>query len=627
MRLLSALLIAFLHLPVFSQDAPICSKHQLALHGAVQDESKSNADDFDVFYNRFEISVDPNYDTIGGVVICYFRSLKSGLDEVIFDLNSALTVESVLVGSIPVGVDHQGDHSLHVQLPSTLEMGEMDSIRIAYHGTPASSGFGSYDQSVHGVQPTLWTFSEPYGARDWWPCKQTLNDKIDSIELLITVPDTFVVASNGRLLATIDIGQHKLYHWKHVHPIATYLVAFAITKYAHYINTVEIAAGDYVEVHNYVYPENLSYWQNTDEHTANVMRMYSEHFGRYPFEQYGHAEWGASGGMEHQTMSFMSGPSKPLISHEMAHQWFGDLVTCSSWRDIWLNEGFATYLTALVYETYEPAQWESFKNTSINSITSISGGSTYAADTLNVGLLFDYRLTYQKGAMILHMLRWKLGDELFFKGIRAYITDLQLQNDFATTSDLIAHLEQESGEDLDEFFADWLYGQGYPSYQIDVIQEGGVVNFNIQQTTSHSSVDFYEMPLPIQLIGDTQDTIVRLENTMNHQQLTAIIPFEIKEVRVDPEKWLVSANNVVTYTRRRGLVEVFPNPASGSVSINSYDELELLQVADEFGKIVYEQAEPALITILDVTAWRAGTYRAYFKTTNEEFTVPFVVAE
>ena len=220
----------------------------------------------------------------------------------------------------------------------------------------------------------------------------------------------------------------------------------------------------------------------------------------YPYskEKYGHAEFGWGGGMEHTTMTFMGGWNRGLIAHELAHQWFGNKVTCGSWEDIWLNEGFATYLAALVIENFDgETSFKAWRSSSINYITSQSSGSTFVTDTTSVNRIFDGRLSYNKGAMILHMLRYKLGDDPFFQGIKNYLADPKIAYGYARTIDLQRHLEAVSSIDLTEFLNDWFLGEGYPTYQVTWYQNptNKEVQFTVNQNQSHSSVSFFEMPL------------------------------------------------------------------------------------------------------------------------------------
>ena len=393
--------------------------------------------------------------------------------------------------------------------------------------------------------------------------------------MYVTTPATYRVASNGLLVGERpEAGGETTYHWKHRYPIPAYLVAIAITNYASYSDFVPLDDGGSIEVLNYVFPENLAFAQDATASTVDIMQLFNELFGTYPFaaEKYGHAQFGWGGGMEHQTMSFMGGFSHLLQAHELAHQWFGNKVTCGSWQDIWLNEGFATYLEGLTYD-YDlgPNTFPNWLSGKINQVTSQPGGSVFVTDTSSIGRIFSSRLSYSKGSLLLHMLRWKLGDEVFYQGVRNYVDAPELAFGYAKSEDLQYYLEQASGQDLQEFFDDWLYGQGYPSYAVQWYQEGSTVYVKIAQSTSHPSVDFFEMPVPLRFTnvsGSSQTPVFEHEN--NNQIFSFETTGEVSEVAFDPELWLLSADNSVeeavftsTATAAAASVSLFPNPYFG----------------------------------------------------------------
>jgi aminopeptidase N len=295
-------------------------------------------------------------------------------------------------------------------------------------------------------------------------------------------------------------------------------------------------------------------------------------------------------------MTFMGGFSNGLIAHELAHQWFGDKVTCGSWTDIWLNEGFATYLTGLTVEHFDGnAAFTSWRDSKISSITSEPGGSVYCTDTTSVWRIFNGRLSYNKGSMVLHMLRYKLGDENFFQGLRNYLADPQLSYGYASTEDLKQHLEAQSGLDLDEFFNDWFMGEGYPSYQIHWNQTGNNVQIKINQTQSHPSVSYFEMPVPVKLVGSGGNSLtLRLENTFDGQIFNETVNFTVNQVLFDPESHLISNdNNVsigVTEADKPRIVPL-PNPVSGKVTIHTVTgvKYEGISVYNEIGQKIGEQ--------------------------------------
>jgi aminopeptidase N len=219
------------------------------------------------------------------------------------------------------------------------------------------------------------------------------------------------------LVSETQNGNLRTCHWKSHYPIAAYLVAIAVTNYSYYSNYVPLGSGDSLQVLNYVYPEDLTYAQSNTPGIISIIQLYDSLTITYPFfkEKYGHCQFGWGGGMEHQTMTYLVSFDYSLMAHECAHQWFGDMVTCGSWEDIWLNEGFATYWQGMTVEHYDPSNWMGWKQSQRDYIISQPDGSVLCTDTTDVGRIFDGRLTYSKGAYLLHMLRWTVGDAAFFQ--------------------------------------------------------------------------------------------------------------------------------------------------------------------------------------------------------------------
>lgn len=556
---------------------------------------------YDLVYHRLDWEVDPREPTIQGTVTSHFKAL-SDMHEIAFDLAGNMNVTSVRQRETNLDFSHEKDDRLYIKLNETLESGRLDSLSITYQGNPVSSGFGSFEVSTHGSSrtPVLWTLSEPYGAKGWWPCKQDLIDKVDSVDIFITHPAAYKAASNGTLMAEKESGDTRTTHWKHRYPIPAYLIAIAVTNYRVNIQSVSQAP---FEIVNYVYPETYEQTVRSLAVTPSVMNFFREKFGEYPYskEKYGHAQFGWGGGMEHSTMSFMGSWSRSLIAHELAHQWFGNKITCASWQDIWLNEGFATYLDGLVTEKFDGdesfADWRKYLN---REITSIPSGSVFVSDTTSVSRIFNSRLSYRKGAMVLHMLRYNLGDEDFFNGLRSYLQDPELAYNYAATPDLIRHLEQASGEDLEEFFKDWIYGQGYPTYEVIWSQsEEGMLDFQVNQTQSHSSVSFFEMPLPVAVYGSGGEVEkLRMEISENGQNFSVNPGFKVSSVEIDPDNHLISGLNEVTLGLDEQTLDksiaVYPNPVKDLLTIRNegMSELRRITIYDIQGKKVLQQLDP-----------------------------------
>ncbi len=593
----------------------------------LQRRTNGFTDNYDIKYHRFEWMIDPREYYIKGTVTTYFMPTEADFDQINFELSHELTVNQVRYHGQNLNLTLGNDDILRISLPNILPAGKLDSLSITYEGAPPRTGFGSFSQTFHGTTPIIWTLSEPYGSKDWWPGKMDLSDKIDSIDVIVSTPQQYRVASNGLLVSETQQDTFKSYHWRHRYPITAYLIAIGVTNYDVYSDFVTMPNGDSLEVLNYIYPEEMVFAQSQTFRTVQAIQLFNELFGDYPFanEKYGHAQFGFGGGMEHQTMSFMGGWSQSLQAHELAHQWFGDKITCGSWQDIWLNEGFATYLEGLTQEagigTVDFQLWLFGK---ISSITSAPGGSVFVNDTTSVNRIFNGRLSYSKGAMLLHMLRWKLGDNDFFQAIRNYLNDPDLAYSYAKTNDLKRHLEAQSGQDLTEFFEDWFYGEGYPSYQIDYTpqynQQSNLVHLIIRQTTSHSSVDFFEMPIPLRFeSNDGRDTTVVLDHRFSGQEFLVELPFEVGEVSFDPDLWLISANNQINVIlvstdeldQLANQVHLFPNPANDFLTVDIKKlpvKVWQIDIFDTKGSFVARQQVTNNFETLDVSEFSSGMY-------------------
>ena len=579
------------------------------------------SENFNVTHYRCEWTVNPAIRYITGKITSEFTIISSS-NSISFDLFDNLVVDSVSYHGSLIAFSRPGNNLLSINFPSALSTGSRDSLSIYYQGAPTTTGFGSFTASSHSGTPIIWTLSEPYGAREWWPCKNGLDDKTDSIDVIVTTPDTYFATSNGILLNEIIAGGKRTVFWKHRYPIASYLVAFAATNYEIQNDTIQLK-NLVMPLNQYVYPESSAAFAASILFTRRTMRLYEDAFGPYPFrnERYAHTQCGFGGGMEHQTNSFMGNASESLITHELGHQWFGDKVTCGSWQDIWLNEGFATFMANYALEAFYPAA--SIRPTfqsQLNSIVSQPGGSVLVDDTTNIGRIFSYRLSYAKGAWLLRMLRWKLGDSAFYKGLRNYLTDPKTAYNFGRTDDLKQNLEQSSGQELDEFFLDWYNGQGYPSYQLDVAPIGGTYfTLNLSQTTSHPSVNFFEMPVPILFKGPTRDTLIVIDHKKNNQLLTVNIGFVPDTALIDPDIRLISKSNKVriytTITGPPNTVRVFPNPVGNEFTMQllNFSSSDIgITVFNAAGQLIWKQEKTLLngsdYFNVDAQKWPKGIY-------------------
>lgn len=554
----------------------IAEAERKASHNLVSFTANEHTGNYDVIYHKLDLTADPTVHFISGIVTTDFIA-KQDMSEIVFDLSSQLTVSSVKQNGNELTFSQNSNNELIITLPAVQTSGTQGSVEIAYSGAPPTAD-AAFVVSTHEGTPVLWTLSEPYGAKDWWPCKQDLIDKIENLDIYITSSTEYASVSNGIEQSQTDNGNGtKTTHFKHGYPIPAYLVAIAISNYNIYTQQAGTAPNEFPIV-NYLYPESQEVNEQNLAVTIPIMDFYEQTFETYPFheEKYGHAQCGFGGGMEHTTVSFMGSFGRNLIAHELGHQWFGDKITCGSWKDIWLNEGFATYLSGMVVEHLDGNDaFRNWKANNINSITSELGGAVYLTDTdtLSSNRIFSSRLSYNKGAMVLNMLRQKLGDANFFQALKNYLADPELAYAYAKTPQLQAHLEAVSALDLTEFFNDWVYNQGYPIYTITIENtETGKARVIINQEQSHFSVDYFEMSVPIILIGpegETQVTI--LDNSTNGQEYAVDVPFVVTDAVFDPEKNIINRNSTI---------EVFGDYFTPYLSPNPVNTLLTAEIAD-----------------------------------------------
>ncbi len=565
------------------------------------------------FY-RCHWTVDPAVRAISGSITSYF-TITAATTSIVYDFSNKLTVDSILYGGKKITFSQTALNGLEINFPQLLSAKQKDSTTIFYHGIPPA-GEGYFETGVHNGTPILWTLSEPYGARAWWPCKDVLADKPDSIEIVITHPVGFTSSSNGLPVVDAFSGLQRTTVWKHRYPVAPYLVAMAVTNYVTDNDSV-LLDGKSMPVTMYAYPEAASRFLPATATAKFCLQNFSPLISIYPFlkERYAQTQFPYGGGMEHQTNSFIGSPNAGLVAHELAHQWFGDKVTCASWSDLWLNEGFASYMEYVYVELANGVNKLPFLQSWRNSITSVAGGSVFVTDTLKISRLFDARLTYRKGGYLLHMLRWKLGDSTFFRGVRRYINDPLLAYKNARSADLQRNLEAESGQNLTEFFNDWLYGEGYPAYSAEWSAGRGTnITVKLAQTTSHPSVSFFEMPVPLQFKNATRDTIIRVNNTKNNEVFTLNPGFVPDTLIIDPELKILSRNNTtkkVEAVNQPASFLLYPNPASRILTIGFLSfENTLVAIYNSAGQQVYRSTEAASTFELQVNTggWAGGVY-------------------
>ncbi|WP_079667049.1 M1 family metallopeptidase [Soonwooa buanensis] len=601
------------------QDKLIESERKRASKAMLFNENENpNTLNYDLRYIRMELDLDPAQQFVKGKVTSHFKMLSPS-STIYFDLSNNLNVSEVKYHNQNLTYQQLSTKELKINFPASIPAATLDSLSISYSGVPDDSDDAFSSQMQNGV-PILATLSEPFGAKEWWPTKQSLNDKIEKIDIKITTPSQYNVAANGVLQSETSLsGGKKLTYWKTNIPTPAYLVALGITNYVKLNDTFGTGSDAFPFV-NYIYPatnNNPSEMSNI-QWTKTCMAKFEEHFGPYPFrsEKYGHMQFNAGGGMEHTTMSSMGYFSKGLIAHELAHQWFGDKVTCATWNDIWLNEGFANFGEHLVYEKLlmTSSDFQNYLKNQIDYISMYPTGSVYIQDPEpSSNRIFDGRLTYAKGGFVLRMLKWKLGEQKFYNLLKAYTTAPQFANTYAKTSDFVTFVNTFTGENLTEFFNDWVYGEGYPTYTVRWKPGTTNVTFKISQTQSHNSVNYYEMPLPIKVMGaNGQSTLITLDNTINNQYFTKDVGFAVTSISFDPEHQILTPNPSVIRDNSLAVEDfknlknqVYPNPTKAILNIKTVEQIATIEVFDAVGHKVksYQSTKT-----LDLSELIAGTY-------------------
>ena len=613
--------------PFYGEDIEpkyLCSHEKSASRWQTQNSTlNQNQEKIDIKFYELNLDIDFNSSRLRGSVTVNGVIGNIYPDFIELDLYDNMTVDSILQNNIPILYLHEND-MLKIPISDiTLDNENLFSLTIFYQGTPDHCGAGGFKFDEHQNIGHVWTLSEAYCARSWWPCKDDPSDKADSVNIIISVPTepAYIVASNGLLSSTTINNNKKTYFWKERYPITTYLVSLAIYPYTKWVDQyVSPISSDTMLIEHYVFPDRYEASYPNYSLTKDMLSFFSELFGEYPFisEKYGHADFTWGGGMEHQTLSSMGSFSQNLMVHELGHSWWGNLITCKTFNDIWLNEGFARYCQALWAEhMYGREAYFDF----MNNHAYYGAGTIYVENPSSNSQIFSAGLSYNKASWVLHMLRHKVGETMFFDILKSYASNDSLSYNAASTSDFQKVCEDISGLDFEQFFQQWIYGEKYPKYELSWWHEGnGIYNVKIDQVQSYN---FFSMPIDLKFSGSAGpmlvDTTIVIENN-NFSQLYEFSGFNflVENVMLDPENWILkeatySVNEIDNILPDRVEVEkAFPNPFNSKVKLSFYinpqfgDTHVNVNIFDSRGKIVESLIDNEFMPGYHITFWNAN---------------------
>ena len=506
--------------------------------------------------------------------------MEDGLETLPMD-HIMLTIDSVKVDD--ENVDFSTDAtSLSITLPEDVEAEDMLSIIVAYHGTiRPDNNFGGLMYNENS--DVLYSFGEPYHTRAWIPCYDKPFDKVTS-EIIVIMNSSYHVLSNGALSEVEEIDDDLTRTvWSNEDPISTYLISICAHPYV--IIDAGTAGVNDTELHYWVYPQDSARAIVSLSRTPEMLEFFESIFGPYPFNKYDQAEAAIMANMEHQTATTLTevvvrrGVTYELIvAHELAHQWWGDMVGPLTFKEIWLNEGFASYSHMLWYESNNEALFPFAMEQLAQAYYREDNVRRYPLWDPPMEYLFGTAV-YYKGAWVLHMLRYMVGDEIFFEGLRQYGETYAYGS--ATTPEFIEVMEDVSGMDLEDFFEQWIYEAGYPVYNftnflVDGDEENGYsVQLDLEQSQVRAPI--FTIPLPFLFEDGVRDTLVRVPVADEAWQTLIVenLEFEPTSFVFDPDNWILGVFNdntsVGEYRRMDqmsfSLLPAYPNPFNSTTMI------------------------------------------------------------
>jgi aminopeptidase N len=592
--------------------------------------------DYDVKWYKIDIHANDTMAYIWGSTSILAKVSNMFSDTFHFELAGHVKIDSIKMEGKLLNYTRSND-IVSVPLLHKVNSDSLLYIIVYHRGGNTNSIFFSSFSSKKDTEwniPVTWTLSEPFGAKAWFPCKQSLTDKADSALVCITVPKNLKAGSNGKLEAIIPVDTGNLcYRWRTHYPVAYYLISFAVADYSEYNFYAPVGVSDSVLVQNYIYNKPGFFEKNKSniDVTADFIKLFSKLYGDYPFkkEKYGHCVAPMGGGMEHQTMTTLSGFGYDLISHELAHQWFGDLVTCSNWQDIWLNEGFASYSEYLAIENLKTSKQalEWMKN-AFNFTFYYREGSVYipSNESNDENRIFNYCLTYKKGASIIHTLRNEIdNDTLFFGVLKEYLSSFAYRT--ANLNDFVKILNQRTGRNYDWFFQQWYYGKGFPQMELFWSYKNDTINLLATQTHSAKGDKPFHLNYEIKLASSGRDTTLCILQDKWKQVYSFPWSHKVDFVEVNPEykvlMKIIGTQEVADLPTMDSVFSVEKPNFSDELKIQINKPVEkksLLYIADLKGNSILERKLKNLKTVVfDTKEFANGYFLLYLISGNNKF--------
>ena len=501
-----------------------------------------SATGFDILHYDISITIDDQNEFISGNVITIIEA-EEDLTEINFELE-ILEVDNVLLNGVLA--DYTFSEGIITINLDDIESGDIFETTVFYSGTPEICT-NPYPLGMFFFSEGIYTISDPNASRYWWPCYDHPWDKAE-VDLHITVREDWEVASNGiRTEITTNEDNTRTHHWEGSNPMATYLVSIVTRNFSE-LNDMY----NDIPIHNFVSPSQEADALEDFSNLPFMMETYSQLYGEYPFEKYGNAvtNFSTYAAMEHQTMttlsSYMIGGEhayETIIAHELSHQWFGNCLTCLTWKDIWLSEGFATYSEALYME-----QWQGFdamidyvKLDIQNYYINWAGNTGHITYDPPYSSLFNPS-TYEKPASVLHMLRLLVGNDTFFDILQTYFQTYKNGN--VITEDFIEVAENISGLDLQQFFQQWIFEAGIPQidYMYFISNDPNTPQIITYAKSScvNANTDFY-ISAPVHLNYETTyDSVLVQAGPEIIETVSNINSINYESIQFDPNSWILN---------------------------------------------------------------------------------------